>query len=136
MGSLFAKPYVPNPAATATKPQNALQSAEQEPSATHNKVNYLLLVRLRNVSNPPITRLITVPADLPLTTLHDALGWDHEVHLLGVDDAALRESLGVPQGCVVACLGGERHPCAEDVGGPDQWVELKGLFADLAMPDR
>lgn len=34
-------------------------------------------------------------------------GWDYEVYLLGVEDAVLRESLGVPQDRVVACLGGD-----------------------------
>lgn len=213
-----------------TKPQ-ASQSTKQEPS-TH-RVNYLLLARLKDVSDPTITRLITAPADFSLPKLDQILrvafgwahnrhlstfemfaktdvdknrfcrrptlelmddegysnavrmeghlgtmmaglmsdrparslkkmgnltirdvfeddghrgevlvwqydsgdGWDHEVHLMGVEDVSLRTTLGVPQDSVVACLSGKGHPCAEDVGGTGRWAELKRMFANPARPD-
>lgn len=211
---------------------HVLQSANQAPSSSHRD-NYLLLVRLKDVSDPTITRLISVPADFSLAKLDQLLraafgwahnrhlsdfemfakadvdknrfcrrptleilddegysnavsmekqlrtmmaglvgdrpartlkklggvtirdvfedeehrgevlfwkydmgdGWEHEVHLLGVEDASLRTTLGVAKDNVVACLSGEGHPCAEDVGGTGRWAELKKIFADPARPD-
>ena len=59
----------------------------------------------------------------------DSDGWTHSISLLGRQQPAAWEEMGIPADMKAMCLTGHGHPVAEDSGGFGGWEHLKGLFA-------
>lgn len=54
-------------------------------------------------------------------------GWMHVITLLGRAQKGLHGDVGCKD-MRVLCLGGEGHPCAEDIGGSGGWEALKRIY--------
>jgi hypothetical protein len=62
-------------------------------------------------------------------------GWEHEITLIGRPTPTSHKQMYLPDTIQVACLAGQGHPVAEDVGGVSGWEHLKELFAKPKKKD-